>query len=287
MHRRTSIQTDDAKKTMEAIIEQALTEAELEQRRIGTNYPGGHVNEFMRDVVKPSLKHQVEWRQRVREFLQGEGPLISRSFDEQSTLSLLDPADMGMDDDELPILPGIIPTRREGRIAVLIDSSGSMDAGRLVEAVSFVCAVRRSGGEMQPDIDVYAADTVIRGEPTNLTDEKLAEVLNSGLAIGGRGGTEITAPLNQLGAYAKEKDIKYVATLYITDFGFGAPPAEAIPQNIGPLMFLGIPADYKASEPVIRQLREYAEVVSIDKKMTLDLDAAENKAHIRGPGMMP
>lgn len=270
---------------MQAIIEQALSEAELEQRRVGPNYPGGHINEYMRDVVKPSLKHNVSWQQRTREFLQGEGPLISRSFDEQSTLALLDPADMGMDEDELPILPGIIPTRREGHIAVLIDSSGSMDGGRLVEAVSLVCGVRRSAGEMTPDIDVYAADTVIRGEPVNLTDEALSDIMHNGMAIGGRGGTEITGPLNQLMAYAREKNIKYVGVLYITDFGFTAPPVEALPPDLPPLMFLGIPADYKASESVVRALRQYSEVLSIDKQMTFDMDAAEEKAKVRGVGL--
>lgn len=270
---------------MQAIIEQALTEAELEQRRIGENYPGGHINEYMRDVVKPSLKHQVMWQQRTHEFLQGEGPLISRSFDEQSTLALLDPADLGMDEDELPVLPGIIPTRREGRIGVIIDSSGSMDGGRLVEAVSLVCAVRRAGGEMTPDIDVYMADTVIRGEPVNLTDEALAEVLDKGINVNGRGGTEITAPLNQIMAYSREKQLKYVGILYITDFGFGAPPVEALPPDLPPLMFLGIPADYKASQGVIRDLRQYAEVACIDKQMTFDMDAAEEKSKVRGMGL--
>lgn len=272
---------------MDVLLEAAMSEAQLEHTRLGSYYPGAHIDEYMREVVKPALKHRVAWRQRTMEFLQGEGPLLSRSFDEQSILSLLDPADLGMEEDEMPILPGLIATKPEGRIAVLVDSSGSMDEGRLVEAVSFVLALQKSSNDMAPEIDVFSADTSLRGEPIEINADTVDRMANEGVAIFGRGGTEITGPLNQIVAYAEEKQVKYSAILYITDFGLNAPEASMLPRELPKLMFLGIPSDYAASSAVIAKLREYSEVVCIDKNMDLNMEDAERKQHVRGDGIKP
>lgn len=272
---------------MDVLLESAMTDAQLERNRLGSYYPGAHIDEYVREVVKPALKHRVNWRQRTMEFLQGSGPLLTRSLDEQSILSLLDPADLGMEEDEMPILPGLTPTKPEGRIGVLVDSSGSMDEGRLVEAVSFILALRKSANDMSPDMDVFSADTSLRGKPIEITEETADRIASEGMAIFGRGGTEITGPLIQLMDHARDEQIRYDAILYITDFGLCAPDASNLPHDLPKLMFLGIPADYKASSSVIKQLEEYAEVVCIDKNMDLDLELAASKANVRGNGAKP
>jgi Putative metallopeptidase domain len=270
---------------MQVTIETAMTEAQLERSRLGSYYPGGHVDDYMREVVKPAMKHTVNWRQRTMEFLMGSGPIMMRSIDEQSTLSLLEPEDLGMDEDEMPVLPGLIPAKPEGRIAVIVDSSGSMDTGRLVEAISLVYGIKKAGNDLSPDIDLFSADTSLRGEPIELTEETIDGFISNGVSVFGRGGTEITGPLNQIVEYAKEKEVKYQAILYITDFGLIAPSIDSLPPELPATMFLGIPADYKASAGVIKSLSEWSEVVCIDKNMDMNMDAAENKASVRGTGV--
>lgn len=271
--------------SMDILLETAMSEAQLEKAKLGSYYPGGHIDEYIRDVVRPASKHKVSWRQRTMELLQGTGKLITRSIDEQSVLSLLDPDDLGMDDDEMPVLPGIIPAKPDSRIAVIIDSSGSMDEGRLVEAMSFIFGICKSNNDMAPDVDLFSADTALRGEPIILNEETLNEFVAKGVPIFGRGGTEITGPLNELVKYSEKKEKKYQSVLYVTDFGFMAPDVENIPPELPPLVFLGIPADYKASADVISRLSKYAEVICIDKNMDLDLINAESKASVRGKGI--
>jgi hypothetical protein len=270
---------------MGVLLQAAMTEAQLERARLGSYYPGSHVDEYIREIVKPSLKHSVRWQQRVQEFLAGAGPLMMRSIDEQSVLSLLDPEDLGMEEDELPFLPGLLAHKPEGRIAILVDSSGSMDEGRLVEAMSLIFGIRKTGNDLSPDIDIFSADTSLRGEPLELTEDNMDQFLQQGVEVKGRGGTDITAPLNQLCAYAEKNDIKYQAVLYITDFGLIPPSIDKLPEDLPACMFLGIPADYKASEDVVKKLRTWAEVVSIDKNMDLNMDGAESKANMRGKGL--
>jgi hypothetical protein len=270
----------------ERVIQGAIKEAEEERKRIGVAYPGGHCIDYCTEVVRPARAYSIVWRRRVREMLLGEGPDMTRSMDELSVLSLVDPKDMGFDgDDEFICLPGVIPQKPLGRMLIYFDSSGSMDTGRLSHAATFLMSCKPSGNDTQPDVDFVCCDTAMRGAPTPMTDEKFDEFLQSGVAVAGRGGTEITVPLNQIMAWAEKNEVQYDGIVIVTDFGFSPPDRKNLPEKLPSLMFLGIPNDYAQAEPIVKALEEYAEVAIIDKNMELDMTAAEDKAEVRGEGL--
>lgn len=270
---------------VERVIEQALKEASEEAVRVGAAYPGAHMTDYIKEVVKPALAYTISWQRRVREFLTGQGSLMTRSMDELSALSFVDPEDMGLEEDDWVALPGQMPQKADGRVGIIVDTSGSVDDQRLFKFLSFAVSVRASKDDLAPDVDIYPADTVVRGAPTQITEDSLEQAISQGVPIGGRGGTDFVVPINQLMKYAQENDIEYAAVLYVTDFGCGVPPVETLPADLPPLMFLGVPQDYAAAQAFVTGVREYAEVVMIDKNMEIDLTAAEDKAEIRGDGL--
>jgi predicted metal-dependent peptidase len=263
-------------------IEQSMGDAQQEQQRIGQQYPGAHIEAHMNEVVKPSAEYTVAWYRRVKDFLMGTGPLMSRSIDEPGIITMIDPKDMGMTDDDYVYMAGLLPQAPDDVYVVMIDTSGSVDKSRLSKFISVAIAARASADDMSPRIMIFNADTVIRGEPTDLDDDALADIAENGFAFGGRGGTCVIQPLNQLMAYARENDIKIGGVLYCTDLGIFDMDQAKLPEDLPPLMFLAIPEDYKACASFVKSVEGIAEVVIIDKNMELNFEVAEANASNRG-----
>jgi predicted metal-dependent peptidase len=271
-------------RSVERAVENALDEASEERMRVGQGYPGGHVEDYIKQVVKPSKKYNIAWMKRAREFLQGQGMNITRSMDGDNVLNVIDAEDIGMTEDERAYLPGTIFEKPDDRVAIIVDTSGSVwcDDDRLSRFVSFAVSVRSSADDSGPSIDIFGADTCVHGNPSPVDDESLQKALAEGVALGGGGGTDFTAPIQSVMAYARKNDLKYSAVMYVTDLECSAPAEEDLPEDLPALMFLALPSDYKRAEHFIKQVEGYAEVVMIDKNMNLSFNHAEAVSQRRG-----
>lgn len=271
---------DFAPEQMERIIEVALGEAEKERLIIGSGYAGGHVNDYMNTVVRPSKIYKMHWERRVTEFAQGGGTHIARSMDEYGIYTYIDPTDLGMTPDDGVYYEGSIQQKPDERMLVLVDTSGSVwaDKKRLGHFLAFAVGIRATADDMAPDIDIVGADTVITGKPRMYDDETILDAIERGVPLGGGGGTDFATPINQILAWAKENDISYQGIIYVTDFECGAPLRQDLPEDMPPLVWAGMPHDHAKAEGFIRAVSSYSEVVIIEDEATYDFAAAQEKA---------
>lgn len=270
---------------LDRIREQAFTEAAQERERVGSAYPGAHIEQHYGEVVKPARAYNISWDRRAKEFLQGSGPILNRNIDEPGFLTYVDPLDMNMTEDEQVYMAGLLPEKPDDKMFIIFDTSASVDKARLAKFISVAMSARQSADDLAPEIVIIGADTVIRGVPTELDDDALAEIAENGYQFAGRGGTDVIVPLNQLMKYARENDIKIAGILYCTDLGIFDMEQNKLPEDLPALMFLAIPEDYKACQAFVNSVKDVAEVVVIEKDMELNLDAADAKAANRGRGI--
>lgn len=269
-----------APEQVERAIDVALNEAEKERLIIGSGYAGGHVNDYVTSVVRPNSSYKVHWERRITDFLQGQGTNVAKTMDEYGIYTYIDPTDIGMPADEGIYYEGTVQEKPEGRFLVLIDTSGSVwaDKKRLGHFLAFALGIKATADEMSPDVDIVGADTVVTGKPQMYDEDSILEAIESGVSLGGGGGTDFTTPLNQILAWAKENDIKYEGIVYVTDFECGAPTREDLPEDMPPLVWAGMPHDYVKAEHFIQAVSTYSEVVVMENDRTYDLVAAQDKA---------
>lgn len=272
-------------KAVERVIEQSMSEALQERNQIGQAYPGEHIESHMKDVVKPSKGYDITWDRRVKEFVTGTGPILSRSIDEPGLINFIDPHDMNMTEDDRVYMAGLLPQKPEDIMVIMIDSSGSVDNERAAKFISLAISMRSSADDMSPNIMIVMADTVIRGAPVDLDDDTLTDIAENGMDFLGRGGTDVIAPLNQIMKYARDNDITISGIIYATDLGICPINPELLPEDLPALMFVAIPSDYKACSQVVAGLQDVAEVVMIEKNMDLNFDLAEQRSSNRGRGI--
>ena len=116
---------------------------------------------------------------------------------------------------------------KEQVIAILIDSSGSVDDDMLKDFVSNAVGISRLNKKVE--IVVVMGDTIGRGKPVVLTHKSAAALEE--MIVGGRGGTDLTAmiqdtcsmfSIKENGPFAKKE---LSAMVYFTDGGDAAPSA--------------------------------------------------------------
>jgi hypothetical protein len=244
---------------------------------IGGAYPGGHIEDFVKNVVKPARIYQVDWQRKLEGFILGQGQHMARSWDEYHPLAHVSPEDMGLSHEI--ILPGVVPQMPDDAIAFIVDSSGSVSDTKMAHLVSFAFACKMSANEMAPKVYVFGADTVVRGEPTELTEETVHELMHGGVVIGGRGGTEFATPINTVCEWALQNAIRLKGIIYATDLGAPVPDEAELHPKCPKLMFAAVPQDIAACDGFKREIARnfstiQAELVSIESSVTLSLDEA-------------
>ena len=279
-------ETEDAKNEARLSVVAAIEEAEQNRQRLSdaSKYPGGHVLDYAVSVVKAAARPNATWKAKVRDFLMGEGAKVGRNLDTPDILYFVDPVDMGLPEGDDVYLPGPIPIKHPARFKVIMDSSGSMwdnkGSSRIGLFIALLIDVIEKSTELDPEIDVYMADTIVRGDPIRLTISDLERLKSNGLDVGGMGGTDFTVPLAQVCAQAKENQEEIGGILYLTDFGCTVPDFSVIP-DIGdvPLLFAGVPQDFKHAEHLINGIEATgrAECASIEDNMILDFEAMEDR----------
>jgi predicted metal-dependent peptidase len=136
------------------------------------------------------------------------------------------------------VLPAL--RRRVPRVAVVVDTSGSMDDGLLSQALAEIDGVLKSGGIADNDVTVLAVDAAVH-EITRVRDASTAR-------LAGGGGTDMTVGIDAALATTPRPELVIVLTDGITPWpatptpvpliaailwrGRGAPPTPAWLQRI-------------------------------------------------------
>ena len=262
-------------------IEEKMDEAATERLQASGGYPGAHIEDFVKNVVKPARMYSVEWQRSIESFILGSGAGRARTWDEYHPIAFVSHEDMGMDHEVL--LPGEVPQAPSDAIAFVVDSSASVSDRKLAALVSFAFACKMSAGDMAPRVIFFSADTAVRGEPIELNEDTADELFAKGIKVGGRGGTDFVDPINTICAWAEQESVKLRGIIYATDLGAPVPNEAELHEKSPKLMFAAVPKDVSAYDDFKRALaqnfdRVQAELIQIDSAISISLDGKSQSA---------
>jgi hypothetical protein len=247
-----------------------LQKAMQQKSQLGGKYPGGHIVAAEAERVKADTEGKMHYKLGIRQFISGEGRQYVETFDVPGLLSYVDNADMGLGDNEGVFVPEEIPAQPDAVGLVLLDTSGSVQNEMLSEFLTEIMWLKRNKGEgdTASEIYVFSADTCLRGEPEPITEQNYLEVLDKGVSVYGRGGTDFSTPLKQLMGTKIMKEKKVAFVLYFTDLCASIPKKEDFPANV-PVGFICTPNDY--SLEFARAVKDWAGVWTMERGTEVDL----------------
>lgn len=162
-----------------------------------------------------------------------------------------------------PIYDGTyLPAENQSVVIVIVDTSGSMSDEALHEVFSEAFGIVSEEPLEAPQVRLYSADTVIRGEPLHLTPENWEDHVE-GLRAYGRGGTELQEPLEAALAAVREEGRPLAGIVYFTDTYAEAPDFEALGEPLPSIVFIA-PRDDPGVTRFREAVQDYAEVLAID-----------------------
>jgi hypothetical protein len=254
-----------------------LQTAMQQKAQLGGKYPGGHMVDAEAERVKADTEGQMNYKLGIRQFIAGEGRTYVETWDVPGLLSYVSNEDMGLGDDEGICVPEEIPATPDAVGIVLLDTSGSMHGPLLEECLTEIMWLKKNRGEgdAASEIYVFSADTCLRGEPEPITEQNYQEVLQKGLNVYGRGGTDFSTPLRQLMESKVMKEKKPAFVLYFTDLCASIPKKEDFPSNL-PIGFVCAPSDY--SLEFARAVKDWAGVWTMERGTQVDLTEEGFKA---------
>lgn len=186
--------TDEQKKVLEREIDQAIRQGQITNQKLNGKGAGGR-NRELGDLLEP----QVDWREVLREFIKS----VCNAKD-TSSWRKVNRRFIGQDI-YLPTLIG----EKVGRIAIGIDTSGSIGGKELTNFLSEVQAIAKDVNPSKLDL-IYWDSTVAGHEEYD--DCTVSNIVSSTQPKGG-GGTDPRAMMT----YLKEKGIKPEVIIMLTD----------------------------------------------------------------------
>jgi hypothetical protein len=249
---------------------QDIQKAMEQKAALGGKYPGGHIVDSEAERVKASHEGKLNFKLGIRQFIAGQGRQYQETYETPGILSFVEGSDMGLGDQEAIYMPEMIPAQPDAVGIVLLDTSGSVDPVLLGKFLTEVMWLKRNNGEgdTASEIHVYSADTCLRGEPEQITEENMDEMISKGVQVYGRGGTDFSTPLKQLMGTKIMKERKIAFVLYFTDLCASIPKKQDFPADI-PVAFICTPNDY--SIEFARGVKDWAPVYAIEDGVEVDL----------------
>lgn len=247
-----------------------LQKAMAQKAQLGGKYPGGHIVDAEAERVKADTEGKLNYKLAIRQFITGEGNQYQETYDVPGLLSYVDPGDMGLGDNEGVYVPEEIPARPDAVGLVIMDTSGSMHGDYMRDCLTEIMWLKKNNGvgDTASEIYVFSADTCIRGEPEQITEENFEEILQNGVNVYGRGGTDFATPLRELLNSKVMKEKKPAFVLYFTDLCASIPKKSDFPSNL-PIAFVCAPSDY--SLEFARGVKDWAMVATMEEGVEIDL----------------
>ena len=203
-------------------VQTALSQA----ARANGQYPGQHIAEHASSVIGDLGKGKLTWKLGARKVIQGDGQKLGYTDDEADITWLLDKGTMGID----PFYSGaLVPQENDETILGIIDTSGSTGGGNMrKEFLQEVLGLKQglSGSDQARKVILFSGDSVLRGEPLEITANNVNKIKHEGVPIFGDGGTDFLSCLNQALELPVMKKEKIKVILYFTDC-CDRPPSRA------------------------------------------------------------
>lgn len=279
------------------LTNEAITRSAENLKACSNVYPGAHMTEYAvekrNDFYKPALHWKVET---MKLMMAGAAKMTRDELEPTSqTIAIMNnPEEFGFGHDEVGWESSYVPAQRTEKpfIAIIEDTSGSVPDDMLMRfTTEAIGMARETEGQTSPDVAICFADTVCRGDPVFVTEENMDEIFKDGVYIGGRGGTNLTAAIQnvfswtQKGKHFEGRDVS--AVVYFTDTLDAAPKLDAImshlPEHMDelpPILFLAPIECYNAEFE--KGVSEYAKCVFFDLKQLNEIDLTEKKGITRG-----
>lgn len=259
----------------------AVSKMEDIKRNIGENRtPGGHSNDCAKQLLDKINKPKVSWKNELKALTAGEaGQRLASTFNHPSDAYFIDPANMGMPN--RLYLDAKVPAKPNMFNLVLLDTSGSMGESDLRESVSEVFGLVDSANATAPDLLFLQIDTVVRGEPVEITKKNVDSLISRAVEIYGRGGTSLTEGINMaLNSPAVVRKIKsgqkLQSLIYFTDLGDTPPKKEDLSTRLPKkVVYMATPGNY--NDFFANAVSDYAKTISMGEKMEVDLSQEEVK----------
>lgn len=255
---------------------EAVQKAASQLAQMGNGkYPGAHIVDCAADMVRGFTKGKLSWRLALRELIFGDGDKHRSSMEEPSSVYYVDEV-TGTLGTEL-YLPVELPFKSQETVLVLVDTSGSVSEADLRAFYSEIFELKTASqgfGDSASEVIVLSADTVLRGEPIEITDANVDELLQTGIKAHGRGGTDLGHSLAQAVnlPMMKEKNIK--AVIYMTDLYDRIPQYKDLGLKTDDVTIVYVAAPTTGSQHVAefaKGVESYARVVEIEEGLEVDL----------------
>lgn len=247
----------------------AIRQAANQKAQMGGKYPGAHIVDSCAEMVKGFTEGKLSWRLGLKNFTFGDGMRFRYTESEPGDIYYIDPKDMGLNNE---IYVGAeVPHKPEEIVLCLIDTSGSVDTKQLKAFCSEIFNLKRENagvGDTASEIVVISADTVVRGNPIEITEDNMDSLFEAGIGLSGRGGTDLGSDLRQTMKLPLFEDKKISAVCFFTDLCDTPPKKSDFPSNL-PLCFITMP--HTMSEEFARAVKDFARVYPIEEGIEVDL----------------
>lgn len=260
---------------------EAVMQAQSQMARIGGQYPGGHIVEAAGEMVANFGKAKVTWRMATQEAFLGGSTKFAPTMEEPNELFYVEEMQdvLGMQ----PYTSSMLPHTNDEAVLFLVDTSGSMsnEAMRvaLTEAFELKTAAENAG-DTAARVFIWPCDTVLRGEPIEINENNVDELLEKGVEMKGRGGTNIEECINQAMTHRllADKDIRSI--VYCSDLYDEPVPRPATLEDKPELkvVFLGDPKTPPSHVERFAKGTNWADVYVIEDGLEVDFDMVGEQA---------
>lgn len=256
---------------------EAIQKAAGQKAKMGGKYPGAHIVDAAQEMVKGFTEGKLEWKLGLKNFMFGEGMRFRYSEMEAGDLYYVDPADMNLTTE---IFVGQeLPHKPEEVVLCMIDTSGSVDQNQIKAFLSEIFGLKRENagnGDTASEVLVLYADTTLRGDILEITEENADEFFRNGVGVAGRGGTDLANDLRQAMKLPILEERKVASVVFFTDLCDTPPKKSDFPSNL-PLCFVTLPSTM--SEEFARAVKDFARVYPIEEGLEVDL----TEDHLQNP----
>lgn len=253
---------------------EAVERAAADCARNGGKYPGSHIVDCAADVVRGFTRGKMTWRLLIQEALLGEGMRFRGSMEEPSSLYYsTEVADMLGNEVYLPVE---LPYKPQSTVLCLIDTSGSVNEVDLRAFLAEIFELKTASNGFSDgasEVVILSADTVLRGEPIEVTDSNCDELMQKGVQVFGRGGTDLANSLHQAMGLDLMKDKNIRSVVYFTDLFDRPPTREALGLNDDvTVVYIAAPSTHSQHvAEFAKAVADYARVAEINEGVEVDL----------------
>ena len=261
---------------------EAIQKAAIDSAKCNGKYPGQHIVDAAAEYLNNFGKARLSWKLAMRDAVLGDGMKFKGSFEHISDIANVKSVTKMLGN--RLILPTYLPHKSEEVVIVIVDTSGSVSDKDLKSFFAECFELKtasENGGDAASEVYIFSADTIARGEPIEINEHNVDEMMSVGVKVFGRGGTDFGQSLRDVFKSQIMKDKKPRAIVYFTDLFDSAPK----PKDLGLDRFTEMPnVVFVAAETThssyyeewARKVESWARVVSLKEGGEVDLEDTQS-----------